>query len=90
MAAHAPASYFQHASKPGGHMVAHVNPAYFQPGVLASARNHGSLAHGRNSHGRSGVTKHGRGGGVHGRRHESPMPTVQDPWKHKGMGRNKR
>lgn len=79
-------SYYQHTSEPSHAMTAHVNPAYFMPGALADAQSMSRL-HGRHSHGRKGVTKHGRHGGVHARRMHSPLPPMRDPFKHKGMGK---
>ena len=78
-------AYMQHSTAPTTRMIAYVNPAFFQPGAL---HENFSAVHGRKS--RAGTTK-GRKAGVHGRGyHGSPMLTVHDPWKHKGMGRNKR
>lgn len=70
---------------------ASVNPAYFQPGVLAQMREtQASLLHGRKGRARKGTTKHGQAGMHYRKRHESPMPHITDPWKHQGMGRSKR
>lgn len=82
MAAHVNPAYYQHSGAPKTHMIAVVNPAYFQPG---------------SGHHMSAAAHAGRGGGGRAkakakkatmqRIHGSPMPTMHDPFGHRGMGR---
>ena len=79
MAAHVNPAYYQHTGAPTTHMVAVVNPAYFQAGY----QHHVStVAHAGRGKSAKAAKKKGTG-----RIHESPMPTMHDPFGHRGMGR---
>lgn len=80
MAAHVNSAYYQHTAHPAGHMVATVNPAYFQAGY---SHHVSSVAHAGRHHSSKGKAKKG----TIQHRHQSPLPPFHDPFGHKGMGK---